>query len=423
MNTKTPVAPARKATQSSISKDKSPTRDSPKKAVADRRLFIRQPEEHEWRKLSPAGVHEIIVKKIAISPALFGKVKPVHSGFALSPFSEEAREKIPNAGNGLFLLGAKLEPATNWIPAIVPTIPATIRKEQREVEVSKCMLADQIERVCPIRPAHVKLYGGNKPGAPNRNWMAYFSTAPNASFRVFDGSGIARKFKKQQSIDFCKRCNGHHPTKNCSRAPSCGNCGSTNHSEDLCMAATKCRNCGGPHDLDSRRCLARLTRSGVPTKEQLKIYRQAGERDCYGQGEEIEKWAKENNLTCLIIGESTHRAGNTLDLAWTNVKEAMAWVATEECMTSDHLPIHGFVPICREAAADFCTSDKILVSKADLPKFAQAISRWIPPLIPLNTTEESEYFAQNICWALENALKAVGKCANTKCGRSAPWWT
>ena len=144
---------------------------------------------------------------------------------------------------------------------------------------------------------------------------------------------------------------------------------------------------------------------------------------CYGQGEEIEKWAEENNLTCLIIGEPTHRAGNTLDLAWTNVKEAMAWVATEECMTSDHLPICGFLPNCREAATNLCTRDKIHVSKANLPKFAQAVSRWIPPLTSLSTIEETEEFAQNICWALENALKAVGKRASMKSGRSAPWWT
>ncbi|KHJ33347.1 putative eka-like protein [Erysiphe necator] len=45
------------------------------------------------------------------------------------------------------------------------------------------------------------------------------------------------------------------------------------------MASTKCRNCGGPHRSDSRRCLARPTRSGAPTKEQLKNYRQAGERE------------------------------------------------------------------------------------------------------------------------------------------------
>ncbi|POS86573.1 hypothetical protein EPUL_001469 [Erysiphe pulchra] len=139
------------------------------------------------------------------SPALFGKTKPVHSGFALSSCSTGACDTILNAGNGLFLLGAKLEAATNWIPVIVPAMPSTIRKEQGEVVVSKSMLIDEIKRVCSIRPAHVKLYGGNKAEAPHRTWMAYFPKAPRANFRVFDESEIARQFKKQQP------CYGFNP--------------------------------------------------------------------------------------------------------------------------------------------------------------------------------------------------------------------
>ena len=41
----------------------------------------------------------------------------------------------------------------------------------------------------------------------------------------------------------------------------------------------KCRNCGGPHRSDSLRCLAQPTRAGAPTKEQLRTFRQAGERE------------------------------------------------------------------------------------------------------------------------------------------------
>lgn len=41
---------------------------------------------------------------------------------------------------------------------------------------------------------------------------------------------------------------------------------------------------------------------------------QPGASRSYGFGEEIQGWAEENNLLCLIIGEATHRAGNTLDL-------------------------------------------------------------------------------------------------------------
>ncbi|POS84001.1 hypothetical protein EPUL_006047 [Erysiphe pulchra] len=155
---------------------------------SDKRLF---------RKLSSAGIREVIVKKLLVSPSLIGRIKPVHSGFALSPSNTEARETILKAGNGLFLSGAKLEPATNWIPILIPTVPSTIRLEQGQVDVSNKMLADEIERVCSVRPAYVKLYGRNKLEASHRTWMAFFEKAPRSGFRVFDESGVARIFKKQ----------------------------------------------------------------------------------------------------------------------------------------------------------------------------------------------------------------------------------
>lgn len=245
----------------------------------DNRLFVRISAEHEWRKLSPAGIREVIVKRLIVSPASIGLIKPVHSGFALTPSNTEAREKLLKASGGLFLSGAKLEPATQWQPVLLPTVPTSINTLQGRVEVTKSMLIDEIERVTSVRPEAVKFYGNQKPDAPHRTWLALFTKAPRPGFRIFDESGISYIFKKQKSIDFCKRCNGHHSSKFCSRAPSCGNCGSTMHTQDTCMAATRCRNCGGPHRSDSRKCLARPTRNSAPTKEQLKIYRQAGDRE------------------------------------------------------------------------------------------------------------------------------------------------
>ncbi|KHJ30753.1 putative eka-like protein [Erysiphe necator] len=125
-------------------------------------------------------------------------IKPVQSGFALSPCNNEAREAILTTGNSLFMTGAKVEHATNWTPVIIPTVPTSIRKEHGEVEVSSSMPTEEVERVCSIRPAHVKLYGRNKAEAPHRTWMAYFSKSSCAGFRVFDESGIARQFKKQK---------------------------------------------------------------------------------------------------------------------------------------------------------------------------------------------------------------------------------
>ncbi|KAI0993503.1 hypothetical protein K3495_g14682 [Podosphaera aphanis] len=51
------------------------------------------------------------------------------------------------------------------------------------------------------------------------------------------------------------------------------------HSSAECKAPSKCRNCGGPHRSDSRSCLARPTRSGPVTKEQLITIRQASQRE------------------------------------------------------------------------------------------------------------------------------------------------
>ncbi|POS86973.1 hypothetical protein EPUL_001113, partial [Erysiphe pulchra] len=43
--------------------------------------------------------------------------------------------------------GAKLEPATNWVSVILPTVPTHILTFQGKIEVIKIMLADEIERV------------------------------------------------------------------------------------------------------------------------------------------------------------------------------------------------------------------------------------------------------------------------------------
>ncbi|KHJ33344.1 putative eka-like protein [Erysiphe necator] len=119
---------------------------------ADKRIFLRLPQEHEWWNLSSSVIGEIVVKKLAISPVTIGRIKPVHTGFAPSLCSDDAREKILEAQKDLFISGVKLEPATNWVSGIVPTIPTYIRTLQEKIEVNKIMLADEIERVYSLRP-------------------------------------------------------------------------------------------------------------------------------------------------------------------------------------------------------------------------------------------------------------------------------
>lgn len=148
---------------------------------------------------------------------------------------------------------------------------------------------------------------------------------------------------------------------------------------------------------------------------------QPGANHQHGQGEEIERWAAKHNLSCLIIGEPTHRAGNTLDLAWTNISSAAAWVDRSECVTSDHLPIRGQVPLT--TATTDTEPPKIRVPRKNIPRFVQAVAQWVHPPPTLDTTGKVEAYAQDLCLHLFTATQATGTRARKSSGRSAPWWT
>ncbi|POS84326.1 hypothetical protein EPUL_004202, partial [Erysiphe pulchra] len=310
--------------------------------------------------------------------SLIGNIKPVHSGFALSPCTTEAHETILKAISILFLSGVKFEPATNWVSILIPTVPSTIRMEQGQLEVEKSMLADEIERVCSVRPAHLKLYGRNNTDAPYRKWMAYFTKAPRSGFRAFDDSGMVRPSKKQQPISF------------------------------------------SPHDP----CAVQPLLDWKPTPKTVVIGEfnsvywawQPSMNSYYCQKKEIDKWTETHNLTCLIVGEPTRCAGNTPDIAWTSVQNTMAWIRKEDCMNSDYLPIRGFVPNFKASTAISQTSVcKLRISRDKIPQFTKIA------MATLNTIEMTEKYAQEICLALDNALKAVGKRPNKKSGKNAPW--
>ena len=161
------------------------------------------------------------MRRLSISPSLISRIKPVKSGFSLSPSSNDAREELLKAENGLFLPRAKLESATNWVPIIIPTVPAHIRTLEGRIKVTEPILTDEIERISNIRPSAVRLFGQNNPSTPHRTWMTFFSKLLWSGFRVIDESGLARPFNKHGPLEFFKWCNDYHPSRNCSRAPSC----------------------------------------------------------------------------------------------------------------------------------------------------------------------------------------------------------
>ena len=126
-------------------------------------------------------------------------------------------------------------------------------------------------------------------------------------------------------------------------------------------------------------------------------------------------------MTCHIVGEPTHRAGNTLDLVWSNVDGARAWVDRGECVTSDHFPIRGQIPVRNSVMRP--EKAKLRVTKEKLPRYAKVIAQWVRPPPVLDTIERVEEYAEEICFHLTNAINAVGTRPKARCGRSAPWWT
>ncbi|KAI0995753.1 hypothetical protein K3495_g12427 [Podosphaera aphanis] len=93
----------------------------------------------------------------------------------------------------------------------------------------------------------------------------------------------------------------------------------------------------------------------------------------------------------------------------------------DECMTSDHFPNSGIVPFYTRATNS--PRGPLRVSKDKVPLFAHLVSQWIPNIQELTVTEEIVQFAQDLCRALTDAPKAVGKASSGGSGRSAPWWS
>lgn len=71
----------------------------------DKRQFIRLSHDHEWRNLSPAGIRDVIVRKLFISLTFIKSIKNVRSGFALCSCSTQAREALSQPKVHLFFAG------------------------------------------------------------------------------------------------------------------------------------------------------------------------------------------------------------------------------------------------------------------------------------------------------------------------------
>ena len=142
-------------------------------------------------------------------------------------------------------------------------------------------MADEVNQATKCITSKIRLHGSTRSGSIYRSWLALFpkNAAPRPGFRLFGESGAAVPLTPRQTVQQCKRCPGYHATHGCSRAPACLNCGSVQHTLSECTSSLRCRNCGGPHRSDDRKCLARPTRAGPITKEQLEKIRQISQKE------------------------------------------------------------------------------------------------------------------------------------------------
>ncbi|KAI1007908.1 hypothetical protein K3495_g328 [Podosphaera aphanis] len=266
----------------------------------ENRVFLRLPEGHKWREISPAGIRKALVGLRKCAPSEVGLVQRVRTGFAITARNEEIRKKLLASSEELTPMGAKLEPSSNLVAIHIVTVPVAIDTLGGRVHITEEMVVEEIARVTNSHPT--KTIAAGDFNAVHEAWQA----------------GTTR-----------------------------------------------------PHE----------------------------------QGDIIEKWAETHNLSCLIIGEPTHRADNTLDLTWTNISNVAAWVDYSECVTSNYLPIRGQVPIANSTPETEPPS--IRVTRGNLPRFSRVISQWASAPLTLGSPEIVETYAQDLCTHLSNAIKAT----------------
>lgn len=105
-----------------------------------------------------------------------------------------------------------------------------------------------------------------------------------------------------------------------------------------------------------------------------------------------------------------------------NVKDTIAWVSKEECITSNHLPICGHVSNHKAPIINSHSPErKLRVSKEEVPQFTRLVMEWLPSFTTLNIEEKTDKSAQDIYLALINSLEAAKKRLNKTSERKVSW--
>lgn len=104
-----------------------------------------------------------------------------------------------------------------------------------------------------------------------------------------------------------------------------------------------------------------------------------------------------------------------------NTGAVSAQVERVEYMTSDYLPIRGY--ISSTGYVPNSIPSPIHVNKDRLPSHARVVENWVKPPLILDTRKKIEVYAHELCDHLPIVIKAAGTLSSQASCRSAPWQT
>ena len=162
-----PANPAKRMPQAQLK------RAEQEPAKEDKRLFLRIGQEHQWRKLSPVTIKEIVTERAGVAPSAIIAMTQVRSGLAIECASDALRETILRMGPSFNKENITIEPASDWTSVIVPHVPLYIRTISGRIEVTRDMVMAECQVNCGVTPVQVRP-NNVKIGQYSTSWIVHF---------------------------------------------------------------------------------------------------------------------------------------------------------------------------------------------------------------------------------------------------------
>jgi hypothetical protein len=250
---------------------------TPKTRPPDNRLFVRLPENHVLRTVSPYSIQNDLNK--ALGTKLVKEIQTTRTGFALCPLSPETEASLTALIPKITALFCEkgpcvVEKATNLVSYRIASIPRSFQGYENgqvtQIRVTaehlSLALTDELNE-SPVQITETR-HSNEASYTFSSTWIARFPSeaAPLPRSLLLLGARASIKLlPKKVAVVQCNRCWMWHNERSCARLARCRLCGSTTHIESehtLCSPIAhpcppRCFHCHGPHPSDSLECLLR----------------------------------------------------------------------------------------------------------------------------------------------------------------------